>query len=280
MLCIRGVRDAAIGHDHALIVADSDGLSELLQLRTGGGAPTAEWRELPAGEGVRRVAVGMSHAAVVTTSGRLHAWQLPSYTGASSIDINSWSPGEDAELLDVCCGMKSVLAVDSRGWLWLAGCNRRLGVNSPGAPVRVDTSSMGLPADVKWASVCCGWSHAVARGVRPDGSLCFVGLGRDDLCQLGGGGAGPLLLPPDVVSVWCGPEHTLAADIEGHMWSCGWGEHGNLGVGKSASLEGGPGSGLGSTWVKVDMGAMAGAREGQVACGGAHCIVLARFGQE
>lgn len=271
VLCVRGVLDAAMGHDHTLIIAEDPTL--LYQLQTGGGAPSAARRELPAGENARKVAVGASHAAAITSSGCLHVWQLPSFTGSKPLEINGWSPGEGAQLVDVCCGWKSVVAVDSRGRLWLAGRNKHLRVDSSD-PVCVDTAALGLPADAVWVSVSCGWSHAVARGVRPDGSACFASLGRDDLSQLGGGGAGPLRPPPcapaELVSVWCGPEHTLAADAEGRLWSCGWGEHGNLGGGDLSQ----------GAWRRVGLGAMAGAREGQVSCGGAHCLVLARVRQE
>lgn len=33
-----------------------------------------------------------------------------------------------------------------------------------------------------------------------------------------------------VRSIACGSEHALVATHDGELWSCGWGEHGNLGA--------------------------------------------------
>lgn len=38
--------------------------------------------------------------------------------------------------------------------------------------------------------------------------------------------------------VWCGSEFTVACSEDGTLWSTGWNEHGNLGIGKrGASIE-------------------------------------------
>lgn len=44
--------------------------------------------------------------------------------------------------------------------------------------------------------------------------------------------AGPLPNGSPIHEIWCGSEHTIAADASGGLWARGWNEHGNLGVGR------------------------------------------------
>jgi cation transport regulator ChaC/alpha-tubulin suppressor-like RCC1 family protein len=159
---------------------------------------------------------------------------------------------------DVACGAKHTVAVDNRGAIWTFGDNKHgaLGrdIASPlaaAAAAAVGRVS-GLPTGVKWVGVASGWAHVVARGVRQDGSVVFWCWGRCDLGQLPtatatttgqneeAGGAGGMLAPSELlplpprqpsgqhrmtVGVWCGNEHTVAADEEGCLWYCGWDDH-------------------------------------------------------
>ena len=173
---------------------------------------------------------------------------------------------------------------------------------------------------VKWIRVSCGWSHNVAKGIRTDGSIVFAGWGRSDLGQLlyakniecnaieNDGiikekGAEeekereyqPHLLAPlpngsQIIEVWCGAEHTIAADYQGCLWSSGWDEHGVLGKGNHKHKHDADALNLTKSsktmenqWVpvlhndgqqvRVDV-SFGTAREGHVAAGGGHNLVV------
>lgn len=131
----------------------------------------------------------------------------------------------------------------------------------------------GLPQGVRWRKVVSGWSHVVLKGVLPapliEGScsdeLVYVAWGKQHLHQFSSqqavlsaaasddgpqvdsevvyfnsqllaplpGREGATTSPP--MDVWCGSEFSFAVDARGGLWSCGWNEHGNLGVGVEGS---------------------------------------------
>ena len=39
-----------------------------------------------------------------------------------------------------------------------------------------------------------------------------------------------------IAEVWCGSEYTVVSSESGNLWSCGWNEHGNLGIGASVDI--------------------------------------------
>lgn len=131
----------------------------------------------------------------------------------------------------------------------------------------------GLPQGVRWRKVVSGWSHVVLKGVLPaplvEGGcdeLVYVAWGKQHLHQFSARqvalsaaasddgpqvdsevvffnsqllapmpsreGATAVSIPMDV---WCGSEYTVAVDARGGLWSCGWNEHGNLGIGVEGS---------------------------------------------
>src|SRR4051812_16074193 len=94
--------------------------------------------------------------------------------------------------------------------------------------------------------VSSGWSHSLAWGVCADGQLVIVGWGRCDMGQIPHSPVESLnqslamsvetstppvqllMLPNQlpIVEIWCGSEYSIVADVEGHVWGCGWNEHG------------------------------------------------------
>lgn len=74
-----------------------------------------------------------------------------------------------------------------------------------------------------------------------------------------------------IAEVWCGSEFTLAVDDkDGNLWSCGWNEHGNLGIGKVDST---------NKWQEViswksSKSVRVHLWEGSLACGGGHVIYM------
>jgi cation transport regulator ChaC/alpha-tubulin suppressor-like RCC1 family protein len=215
---------------------------------------------------ILKLAVGLRHSAAITADGRLLTWGDVTHSqclgreeGVERDSAISWSPPGDAtRLIDVACGARFTLVVDSSGCIYSLGSDKHacLGrnVTSPTEdcePIRkrseikssVPGAVCGLPSNVRWQRVVCGWSHAVARGIRSDGSLVFWTWGRCDMGQCltieaSGSldGQTPRQVRPlpggaEIAEVWAGAEFTVVCDSRGAVWGCGWNEHGNLGNG-------------------------------------------------
>jgi hypothetical protein len=85
-----------------------------------------------------------------------------------------------------------------------------------------------------------------------------------------------------MAEVWCGSEFTLVVDNEeGHVWGCGWNEHGNLGIGPVKENS----SNIVSDWTRVQRNPSPSDSsgndylqihvwEGSLACGGGHIIAI------
>lgn len=224
-------------------------------------------------------------------------------------------------ILNATCGAKHTILVDSIGRMWSFGDNTygQLGRDTEGEDCNTQTpkkkrhatidlnpecvaskSSLSTSHHVRWIKASCGWSHNIAKGITPEGMLVFAGWGRCDMGQLpqeqsAGDSAAqlgripyPIKLPSpgspekDVGEAWCGSEFSIASDIDGFLWGCGWSEHGNLAQDpKSAdSTIVGPNE---MHWTAV-LGKRASGEceqlrleevwEGAVSCGGAHCISI------
>lgn len=92
----------------------------------------------------------------------------------------------------------------------------------------------------------CGWSHTVARVVKEEGSdqkIQVFGWGRSDKGQLGcqeKAVSSPHYLPADegIAQIFCGSESTYVWNENTQtLYSCGWNEHGNLGLGFDKKVE-------------------------------------------
>jgi alpha-tubulin suppressor-like RCC1 family protein len=80
-----------------------------------------------------------------------------------------------------------------------------------------------------------------------------------------------------IQSADCGSESSHILDIHGNIYSTGWNEHGNLGIGRSMDKEGGEHCSSWKTMSGVSVVAPPTSRAKNVlfAAGGAHCIVMA-----
>ena len=82
--------------------------------------------------------------------------------------------------------------------------------------------------------------------------------------------------------VWCGSEYTIACTDSGQLWSCGWNEHGNLGIVVDNNIDR---NDTYATWKPVICTAsspsgtsinqqcrLVSIWDGALSCGGSHCI--------
>ena len=70
--------------------------------------------------------------------------------------------------------------------------------------------------------------------------------------------------------VSCGGWHTMAVTAAGHVWTCGYNDYGQLGVGDRTDRLG---------FTQVDAGQLGGARIVMAACGWLHSVVVSAEGR-
>merc|ERR1711862_485380 len=89
----------------------------------------------------------------------------------------------------------------------------------------------------------CGWSHNVAmvkQEQNHNNIIQLYGWGRNDKGQLGEKLTNNTLLVPslllhnnnikNIINISCGSEYTMIITKNGTLYTCGWNEHGNLGI--------------------------------------------------
>lgn len=128
------------------------------------------------------------------------------------------------------------VAVDAQGRAYAWGWNRegQLGVDSPNEMVYAPTPVVG--ADRKTVvRASCGRHHTGL--VCSDGALLTCGLNADGQLGLGRSSKAPARrfaaapFSGRCADVACGMNFTLACGADGRLWSCGFPEHGVLGLG-------------------------------------------------
>eukprot|EP00928_Gymnodinium_smaydae_P020157 TRINITY_DN17791_c0_g1_i1.p1 TRINITY_DN17791_c0_g1~~TRINITY_DN17791_c0_g1_i1.p1 ORF type:complete len:1124 (+),score=129.20 TRINITY_DN17791_c0_g1_i1:67-3372(+) len=162
------------------------------------------------------------------------------------------------QLVAVACGAQFSIALDSNGFVWSWGCGEGgvLGLGRKGLEGRDVPTCVESTGRLQCRSIACGAYHSAAVG--RNGELFTWGraeggqLGLADaqveshiteLCLNDTCVCKPCLVtfPPsdetpssdtiEVQQVSCGDVHSCALDSTGRIWSWGWGEFGQLGLG-------------------------------------------------
>lgn len=237
------------------------GLSEeVLGKRTWVSEPT-EVAGLDRIGGVTQAAAGFRHTLAVVRDRRLGSTSLLAWgtnrqgqLGLGDRDRRyeptvSLEPEEpDLKILDIRTRWEFSVMLLSDGQVKVTGNNRhgQSGLPPSRNPV-LDWRTVSelrdlVPKSDKVVEISCGWNHCVVR--TRDGLL--FGWGRADMGQLGPQEGKPRFMPVHriqspsasgdggkseaVEQVSCGAESTHILQ-DGVVWSTGWNEHGNLGVG-------------------------------------------------
>ncbi|XP_034238735.1 X-linked retinitis pigmentosa GTPase regulator-like isoform X2 [Thrips palmi] len=229
-------------------------------------------------DGVRMLAAGCQHSAVLTVDGGVYVW------GSNS--DGQLGLGESVTVVDtpkridlphtiayISCGYYHTALVTEEGQLLMCGEgeNGKLGLSRENRNVFVPTP---VNINVPIRSVACGGNHTIA--VSMDGDV--YGFGSNLSGQLGLGRevlsfsvpeCVETLLGKHICAAACGEIHTAFLTVEGHMYACGDGRHGKLCI----EIENGDEGSVQCTPQSVTRFSQY--RVKQVACGGCHTMVQA-----
>lgn len=261
------VEKGALGFSHTLVVEKQTG--KLFAFGNDERGQVSGRREVPIydiaippmtpefmkNEKVDIVGAGLFHSAVVTKSGELITFgcnrfgqsnllneesEIPKSSDQPPCAYRRWKPNDADRVIDVSCGRRHTIAVDSLNRIWTFGENKhgqlgRITKGKKGSTPSVVNMNGKIEED-DHVAVYCGWSHTVIHVIGREGNKLF-GFGRNDKGQLGTGSDALVGLPIEIFSdkrmksVQCGSESTMIIDVEDQLWGCGWNEHGNLGTG-------------------------------------------------
>jgi alpha-tubulin suppressor-like RCC1 family protein len=197
------VEKAALGFSHTLVVEKQTGklfafgndergqVTGRRQVSINDAATHPSTPEFLKNDKVEFVAAGLFHSAVVTTAGELITFGCNRFgqSNQESEENNSvyayrrWNPNDDARIVDVACGRRHTIAVDSLNRIWTFGENKhsQLGRITEGnrdpTPSIVDMT--GKIEEDDTVAVYCGWSHTVIHLKGRKGNR-FFGFGRND----------------------------------------------------------------------------------------------------
>ncbi|KAL7469560.1 hypothetical protein ACHAXS_009813 [Conticribra weissflogii] len=209
------------------------------------------------------VAAGLFHSAAITTDGFLVTWgcgrfgqclypgQNQEGNDSKKFSVGRWRTPDGSKLVQVVCGRRHTTILDELGRVWSLGDNKygQLGrhkssPNSAREPMLVEGP---LGEDNSGCiAIMSGWSHILALvKTKNSTEITLYGWGRNDKGQLGKKLGESFVAIPQILdlsfhndgdqsisiqSACCGSESSHLLDKSGQIWSCGWNEHGNLGI--------------------------------------------------
>jgi alpha-tubulin suppressor-like RCC1 family protein len=186
-----------------------------------------------AGYGSVRVALGQSHALLVTEGGTVEGWGHNNYgqlgDGTTTDRATAVGVKKVGSVVAVAAGLSHSLALTSNGQVWVWGDNGygQLGVGSGQAPAEPT-----LLTETDVVAVAAGYDHTVL--LKSDGTVWGFG-------QAGDGQVGSPMtsyvyqaraIPgaTEMVAVAAGNDFTLMLKADGTVWACGYNGGGQLGA--------------------------------------------------
>ena len=264
------VETAALGHNHTLIIEKDTGFlysfgdDQRGQVSGGGsasGSDSDKLTKLDFGTFVD-VSAGLFHSAGITRDGELVTFGCGRFGQSLYVtdefkNVGRWRPDDGSRLVKVACGRRHTVVLDEFGRVYTMGENK---YNQLGRLLNADVKDggrdqkMGLVDGIlgQKGSGCVGidsgWSHTIAlveADTGASGSKLY-GWGRNDKSQLGFDSEestipAPRQLQGDIVekgvkAACCGAESISVLDSQNDISSCGWNEHGNLGIGHAKDV--------------------------------------------
>nr|CCA27034.1 regulator of chromosome condensation (RCC1)like protein putative [Albugo laibachii Nc14] len=201
---------------------------------------------------VQSVSCGWKHSLLVTATGEAFAWGTGRHgeLGLGTSILHSVNPTRILTrqmFQQVHCGWQHSVFVSFDGKVSSCGSNKhgQLGTNDSLAPLYsprlITTTESDEVKSIVVKQISVGWHHCVCITLGNEvlswgkGSHGQLGIGLDD----GAYTPTSILIDPikhrAISQVACGSEHTLLLTHDGSVYSCGWGEHGNLGHGTTTN---------------------------------------------
>ena len=179
--------------------------------------------------GVVGVAAGLRHALCVTSEGDVFSWGAGSkgQLGVGTKVNKVWSPVK-IDLLKtatgVFCGQYFTIVKLANGEIIGFGDNKH-GQLCQDRTMLTVMQPITLESVTDQDEISCGWTHMT---LTRDNDVRV--RGRDNYHQHGGGAGGVTMR--GVRKTRAGSEHVLCLSEAGQVWSWGWNEHGNCGLGE------------------------------------------------
>jgi alpha-tubulin suppressor-like RCC1 family protein len=267
----------------ALVVACSGGdgnsstAASATNLWTWGPAPTPMRMNVPAGVRFASIAGGGGHALALDTSGHAWGWGV---NGSGQLGNGSTRPTPDPgtatmpsgiTFTAIAAGENHSLALDRNGRAWAWGYNHWGQLGNGSTTNSLVPAAVTMPSGVEFTAIAAG-VHSIA--VDNSGQAWGWGYNRDG--ELGDGTTEDRSTPVRVrmpagvhfTGITAGADFTVALDQDGHAWSWGHNDSGELGLGTS-----------GQRSTPVQLALPAGIAFTTIKAEGGHTVALDRNGQ-
>jgi len=215
------------------------------------------------------IVTGTTYSLAFKSDGSLWSWgnnvsgQLGIGTNGSATNQGAPVPvGKDTDWVVLSAGNAHIAAVKTDGSLWTWGYNNygQQGVGTSGTAI---TRNLPLPMGTEkdWATVSAGYGYTVA--IKTDGSLWSWGRNYEGSLGVGDATTRNQLIPAQVgtdydwktVSAsYAGGYNTVALKTDGSLWSWGYNDYGQLGVGDYVSRTAPTRVGTENHWVAISAG--------------------------
>jgi alpha-tubulin suppressor-like RCC1 family protein/cation transport regulator ChaC len=260
------VESAALGHNHSLIIEKDTGFLYAFGEDNRGQAsadisnPRKILTKIDIGEEVVEVSAGLFHSAAITKDGELVTFGCGRFGQTLTVTkddtcIGRWRPTDGSRLVNVACGRRHTVVLDEFGRIYTMGENKygQLGRELQRDAKRSQQMELVEGFLGQKGSGCiaidCGWSHNIAVvSAENDGEreMQLFGWGRNDKSQCSLVNNCKMISTPQQIKghiaehgfkkAYCSAESISVLDGNNDIVSCGWNEHGNLGVGHSTDV--------------------------------------------
>ena len=215
-----------------------------------------------------KVSCGSFFTVAIKTTRTMWSWGdgAVGQLGLGTFGDNQNSPqpiGLDTDWESVSCGGYHAIAIKTNGTMWSWGANERgqLGLDNS---LQAASSPQQIGSDTNWSKVSCGGGHSIA--IKTTGTMWSwgnnirgqLGIGTSGLAaneeapvQIEFPEGGGENIPNDEwVEPFCGANHSLATRQDGTLWSWGYNDFGQLGIGSDITQLNNPRI-VGDTFTKV-----------------------------
>jgi alpha-tubulin suppressor-like RCC1 family protein len=199
-----------------------------------------------------RIDTGDSHTIAIKTDNSLWLWGLNNYgqlgLGDSTVVAERTTPtrlGVDTNWSLIAAGRYHTIALKTNRTLWLWGYNQygQLGLGDSGSPAANRNTPTQISSDTDWAEITAGFYHTIA--CKTNGTI--YSWGNNIYGQLGLGDSGSpatdrntpnqIIIGTDSDWILASSKrlHLLALKSNGTLWSWGYNNAGQLGLGDNGS---------------------------------------------